>query len=364
MVNEIVFHLGDCKTGTTSIQSALAAQAWTSQAGDITYPTRLNHIPLARTLSMPREKRFEEARFTKLREAFQASDAAHGVVSAEHFEFVDPEAVHAAILRHLPDWAGNIRLVAYVRPHGDRLVSTFAERSKKGLFLQSPEAMHEQLIKNRLLFYTPRFKKWRATFGNAFTLRPFVRNRLYKEDVVQDFFRYLLGSEAFDITQPTARNESLSVEDIAMLRAIHQYIRKETNSYHLPQQAFGWYMSDLLAATPHASHTKPRLHKALAQQVVQTYAEDAAALDAEFFDGTPMSDALAATPDKAIKVAQSFRPEDHYDASELRRFRVWAQLLLRMMQANPGHFNWSIRPEDQRMPRRTPSDADKNKNPA
>ena len=348
MVEEIVFHLGDCKTGTTSIQSALAARAWSATAGDIVYPTRFNHIPLAKTLSVPAERRFEERRFDKLRKAFDDSDAAHGVISAEHFEFVDPEVVHGAILRHLPGYAGRIRLVAYVRPHGDRLVSTFAERTKKGLFFQSLTAMHDKLVQDRLLFYTERFEKWRALFGDAFTLRPFVRNRLYQGDVVQDFFRYLFGSETFEITRPTDRNESLSVEDIAMLRAIHRHIRQHTNAQKSPQQAFGWYMSDLLAATPRPDATRPALHKALAERVVKTYRADAAALDAAFFTGTPMSDALEGAVDKAVAKEQSFRAADHYTAPQLRHFSVWAQFLSRMMEADPDHFMWAARPPDQR----------------
>jgi len=351
MVGEIVFHLGDCKTGTTSIQSTLAARAWDSRAGDIVYPTRFNHIPLAKTLSVAAEKRFEKARFDKLRAAFDASDAAHGVVSAEHFEFVDPEAVRDAIARHLPAYAGRIRLVAYVRPHADRLVSTFAERTKKGLFHKPLTAMHEKLVEDRLLFYAPRFEKWRALFGDAFTLRPFVKNRLYQGDVVRDFFHYLLESEAFEITRPTDRNESLSVQDIAMMRAIHTHIRKRTRAYRAQQQSLGWYLSDLLAATPRRNGTRPALHKALAAKVVKTYAADAAALDAAFFDGTPMSDALHAAPDKAVDAPQSFEAADHYTGNELRRFRVWAQLLTRMIEADPDHFDWAVRPADQRSAR-------------
>ncbi len=355
MVKEIVFHLGDCKTGTTSIQSMLATGAWKSDLGDIVYPARVNHIPLAKTLTETREMQFETKRFTKIRQAFDASNADYGVISAEHFEFVDPARLHAAIQRHLPAYAGRIRLLAYVRPHADRLVSTFAERTKKGMFHQPLAAMHEKLVKDRLLFYTPRFEKWRALFGEAFTLRPFVRDRLYQGDVVQDFLHHLLGSEAFDITRPTGHNESLSVEDIAMLRAIHRHIHQDTKTHKLQQQALGWYMSEFLAAIPDKGSTKPALHKALATRLTETYAADAAALDAMFFDATPMSDALAAAPGKAVEQAQSFRAVDHYDAGQLRQFKAWAQLLLRMMKADPGHFSWAMRPPTQRRPQGRPS---------
>jgi hypothetical protein len=350
MVEEIVFHLGDCKTGTTSIQTVLSRGAWVSHAGPIAYPARFNDIPLAKTLSVPAEAPHEAERFGKAREAFEQSDAAHGIISAEHFEFVDPEAVARAIERHLGAWQGRIRLIAYVRPHADRLVSTFAERSKKGLFMRPLAAMHDKLVDDRLLFYTPRFEKWRALFGDAFTLRPFLRDRLWQGDVVRDFFHYVLGGDGFEITRPTDQNESLSVEDIAMMRAIHARIRKRNPELRATQQSLGWYLSDLLGQTPHPDGTKPRLHRALADQVVATYAEDAAALDAAFFDGTPMSAALARAPEKAIETAQSFDAETHFSASERRMFDVWARLFARMMTADPEHFAWSVRTPDQRAP--------------
>jgi len=350
MVGELVFHLGDCKTGTTSIQAVLAGRAWRADRGEITYPTRFNHIPLAKTLSVPKERPLEEKRFTKAREALDASDAAYGVISAEHFEFVDPEKVHAAIHRHLPDYVDRLRLVAYVRPHADRFLSTFAERSKKGVFGGSLEEFHAESAQAGLLVYAPRFEKWRALFGDRFTLRPFIRDQLYRGDVVQDFFHYLFGSEGFEITRETDRNESLSVEDIAMMRAIHRRIRRQSKGLGPAQQAFGWYMSNFLGATPSPGGTKPRLHRALAERIVETYRADAEALDAEFFEGTPMADALAAAPGKAVDAAQSFELKDYFGPAERRRVRVWADFVLRLMESDPEHFMWAVRDADQRPP--------------
>lgn len=349
MVGEIVFHLGDCKTGTTSIQAVLASGDCATLQGGICYPTRFNHMPVARSLSVRQEMRHQVARFEKLRTAFDRSDAAFGVISAEHFEFVDPQLVHDAIGTYLSDYVGRIRLVAYVRPHADRFLSTFAERSKKGLYGNSLEQFHADTLEQGLLSYTPRFEKWRALFGEAFTLRPFLRDSLYQGDVVQDFFRYLFDSEAFELPRPADRNESLSVEDIAMMRMLHRRIRKQAQvGQGAAQQALGWYMSNLLGASSGPRGTRPRLHRALATTIADAYGDDAAALDAAFFDGTPMSDALASAPDKSVEVPQSFEAKDHFSAAERRRFRVWADFLLRLIEADPQHFMWAVRDPDQR----------------
>lgn len=347
MVKELVIHLGDCKTGTTSIQSVLATRGWTTEEtgpGDILYTARGNHIPLAKSLSVPGEIPHQNARFSRLRVALDQSDAEFGVISAEQFEFVDPELVMAAIKKHLPTYIDRLRLVAYVRPHGERLVSTFAERSKMGRFHKSLEVMHDRFAENGTLFYTPRFEKWRDLFGERFTLRLFRRDQLYQGDIVQDFFRYLFGSEAFRIPRPSAQNNTLRVEDIAMMRMIHAHLHRADGYTPQLRETFGWYMSDLLGASSYpGGGTVARLHKALAHQVVETYAMDAAALDAAFFDGTPMADALAAVPDKAVAQAQSFEAKDHFSAPELRQMAVWAQFTQRLMVADPAHFAWAAR---------------------
>lgn len=350
MVGEIVFHLGDCKTGTTSVQTVLASGGWSAPENDIVYPTRFNHIPLAKTLTVPAEKPNEAKRFAAVRKAFEQSDAAHGVISAEHFEFVDPELAARAIDTHLGAYADRIRLIAYVRPHADRLVSTFAERAKKGLFMGGLEDMHDRLVADRLLFYTPRFQRWKDVFGDAFTLRPFLRDRLWQGDVVQDFFRFVTRGDGFEITHPTDRNESLSVEDIAMMQAVHAAIRKRHPGKVMrrAQQDLGWYMADLLGGTPMKNGTKPGLHRDLAARVVETYAEDAATLDAAFFEGSPMADALAGAPGKAVDLPQSFAAADHFSRAERRQFRIWAKLLGRVMAADPKHFSWAVRPPAQR----------------
>ena len=352
MVREIVFHLGDCKTGTTSIQSALASGAIQSETR-ICYPARFNHIPLAKTLSAGPESAFQKKRFANVRRAFDRSKNDIGVISAEHFEFVAPDEIKRAIDRHLPDYKDRVRLIAYVRPHADRLLSTFVERSKKGQARRTIDVLHARLLDQRMLFYTPRFARLKELFGDQFTLRPFVRDELRDGDVVTDFLHHLLRGSPYTLTAPLQPNESLSLRDVAMMRHVQRKI-SEIMEDNMPmreaQRALGWYMSDLLTALPQESPEKPRLHRALAKKMADIYAEDAAALDAMFFDGTPMSDALANAPEKAVETPQSFRAEDHLSAHELRQAEAWATLMARMINADPHHFSWSVRPAAQRNP--------------
>lgn len=350
MVKEILFHLGDCKTGTTAIQSVLAGGKIESDLS-ICFPTRFNHIPLARTLSVPSEKNMEGRLFKRLRQAFKNSDADIGVVSAEHFEFVKPEEIRRAIDTHLGGYADEIRLVAYVRPHAERLVSTFSERTKKGVFQNSLEKMHDRLLEDGILFYAPRFKRMRELFGDQFILRPFIRDDLRDGDVVSDFFDLLFRGEKFNLTGETQVNESLSVQDIAMMRHLHRRVDAYTEpgvDRTKEKHSLGWYFAEILAEMPVEEAMKPRLHVSLAEKIVETYAEDAAELDAEFFEGTPISDALASAPLKAIPEEQSYDVETYFSKSELRQIEAWAKLTTRVIDSAPEFFSWLVRPEDQR----------------
>ncbi|PCI44584.1 MAG: hypothetical protein COB49_10930, partial [Alphaproteobacteria bacterium] len=58
MINELIIHLGDTKTGSTSIQKALVRNICQAPGKTIIYPTKNNHIGLAKTLDQKR--RFNE----------------------------------------------------------------------------------------------------------------------------------------------------------------------------------------------------------------------------------------------------------------------------------------------------------------
>lgn len=344
MVGDIVFHLGDCKTGSTSIQHILAHQGWNADGVSVLYPTRLHHNFLARSLTQTGGGKYQRQRFTALRKRLMNSNADHAIISAEHFEFTDPTDLQQALKTYLPEFTDRIRLIAYVRPHADRLISSYGERLKIGEVYNSVDRMHVNFHRKGRLFYTPRFKKWRAIFGARFTLHPMIGNQLHKQDVVEDFFHYLFEGEPFQITGDTTANSSLSVEDLAMMRAIQNHIRVSDKNLTVPQKLLGLRLAPVIAALGRSPGTKPRLHKTLAEDVVRTYRDDAANLDAAFFTGTPMSDALDGAVAKAVDAPQSFEAADHYSPRELQHIQAFADLFRRLMAADPGYFCHAARP--------------------
>ncbi|MDY6859529.1 MAG: hypothetical protein SWN98_09325 [Pseudomonadota bacterium] len=344
MVKSLVFHIGDPKTGTTSIQDALAMQNWTCAGPSVVYPARLNDIPLSKTFYDDAHKGENSARMLKLAARLAASNADIAVISAETFEHADPADVKSAIKTYLPTYANNVRVIAYVRPHADRLVSTYAERLKHGFFSGSLDELHERIKSAGNFQYYPRFSKWREAFGPAFELRLMSRDRLYQQDVVQDFLSFVLGHTDFTLNDDQGSNESLSLEDLAMLREFHLLVRNMKMHKKLApaRMAVGWNFGRLLAEMPRKESTRLRLHRALVPDVIETYREDAAQMDSAFFEGTPLSDALLDAGAKAVDEPQSCNAEDHFSKDELRYIRGWSNLIADMLKLSPegipAHF--------------------------
>lgn len=323
MTKEILFHLGDYKTGSTSIQRILAEQSFTIPGRRVLFTARENHMDLARTLNPegPLYRRQKEM-WKEHARAIMRSDADIAVISAENMNHVEPHQLQAAVARYFKGFKGRIRYVTYLRPHADRIVSSFAERRKLGDFYGGLAKLHTEIEANKRLYYTPRFTAWRDLLGPEFQVRPMVRSHLFKGDVVHDFFQVMCESDNFEIHGDTHRNESLSVAELLAVSEMQREIKRlggrraETRALrhrtaHMLQEA----LSRLPRSTP---VDKPRLHRALARKIKDTYSADAAAMDATFFDGTPMSDAIAAAPKKALAKPQSLRLGDYYGEDVLR----------------------------------------------
>ena len=350
MVEEIVFHLGDTKTGSTSIQQALARRAWEG-GRPVYYKVKGNHLPLAHALNRPEEQGMIDVRWGRIARELRQAPEAVGVISAEVFENSDPDLFARTVERHMAPWKGRIRLISYVRPHAEQLVSSFAERSKMGLTQKSMAEVHERMVRTGLLMYAPRFARWRAIWGDAHEVRPMIRSELQGQDVVVDFFGWLFRGQEVALKGPISANESLSLPELAALRHLHRQIRKAGAPSVDLHKTFGWTLAERLAALPrHSAPAKLRIDRALAETVAQTYREDAAEMDRTFFAGrgTPLSDALAAAPAKAVPAPQSVAAADHYDAETLRLLTALGDLLGRLGGADEAGFRAALRGEGSR----------------
>lgn len=346
MARKLVIHLGDRKTGSTSIQAAMRGQIW--QGGpSLAYPVRgLHHGRLTKKLAKGVPERQRRKVFLKQKRLLEETAAEVAVISTEHFEAVDPLAFKQAMKTYIPGYEDGMRLIAYVRPHVDRVVSSWAERTKLGLFYKPLEDFAKEVMTSERFLYFERFRRWQDIFSDRFELRPMIRSHLYGRCVVRDFLSYALETENFEMLEEPAANESMSVEDLIILAQMHEVFSRS----NLPEmvgdsetlQVLGRNLAIELAGMPQKQATKVRAHKSLVRQMQAAYAADASALDAHFFEGysgAPMSDALEEASSKASGSPFSFEAGDYFSEDLLRTIEAWARMICRMAEVSPQ--DWS-----------------------
>lgn len=309
-------HLGDFRTGSTAIQSVLSQQA--GRFG-LYWPKGPNHVGLAQSLADPGQR---ADAWSALAREVAGQDRV--LISAEHFEFADPAHLAEALAQHLP--GHEVRLIAYVRPHGPALLARFAESVKIGNFDGTPQSYLDWPQTRWRLSYAPRFGRWRAAFGAAFTLRLYDRAGFPGGSVLRDLLLWTNGADPGALTVPDG-NPTPGVGDLALALAWHRAMGDLPAEARAAQWTLGRQLGRLLAAAPR-DDSPLRVDQALYKRISQKFAGDAAALDAEFFaPDTPMTAALARLEEAAPAEAQSLDPADHLSPDALRLLRAWGQML-------------------------------------
>jgi len=338
----LVFHIGDHKTGSTAIQSAFAQRQVTLKGLSVFYPAKLAHNYLRQHFQAyadpdtPAARQAAIATFKKLAAQIRASDADFCLISTEELERVDPGVFQDIMTTYFADTADEIRIIAYVRPHGARMLSSFVERSKLGvarIMNGTLETFFKATLDNKNFLYEPRFSRWRDLFGDQFTLRPMIRNQLHNGSVVDDIILQAFGVSDFQIKGSGTTNESLVLEDLMRLKVLQTCLLKY--SYHPRyRHTIGWEFSRILnALPPPETRTKLQLHKSLATRVHSAYLQDARAMDRAFFDDKArLETELGAMRDGAVQAAQSFDPKDYLPAPELRSLTILSEIISGMLQ--------------------------------
>lgn len=338
MVKSLVIHIGDQKAGSTSIQATLVSSGITSPEQSIFYPARHNHRALVATLTDTDQFDARQERFTSLASRLDASDDDIGVISAERFEISDPKRLHDALERYMPNYLDTVRLIAYVRPHKARLVSSWAQQSKVRV-TGDLETFYARFQKNGRLDYHKRLSAWKDVFGDALTVRPMIKAKLHNGSVVSDFARFCLASETFHLVEET-KNTSLNLEEIALLNRFHAASPEQAKKKNW-RRRLGTMLAERLAAqSATGTETKPQIHRALHARVLQDCMHDAQALDAAFFEGTPMMDALKTA--QTLPAPQTIDAAELFPEWELRFYDAFFQLAADMAELAPQKMSQHI----------------------
>jgi hypothetical protein len=313
---KLVIHIGDPKTGTSSIQKALQTNVIACKTRRILPWENLNAIWVAKSLK-PKGKANRAQQFGRVRSWLQDADADIAVLSAENFANAKPMSLLQALRKHVPDHAETARIVGYVRPHASRYLSAYIQRTKTGQYLGTFEDFFAHIRKEDPLAYTPRFSHWQDVFKGRFTLKPFVRSELRDGDIVADFAETILGDEPFSITRSVEENVAITLRALSGLRHV-QIGLKEAGVDNAHRSWIGIALANSFLPSGPIEGDKPELDRNTITLLIDSYLDDAKALDAAFFSGPLMQTALTASLSKAIEHPIDVDVSQHFNSAERR----------------------------------------------
>ena len=340
---KLVFHIGHHKTGSTTIQDALATGRMTLTAGQLLYPARMAHNYLRRHFetyasegrTLPGTPGFPGLR--AISERLQNGNFDIAVISGEDFEDTDASQAQKVLQDFMLPHVSEYVVICYVRPHAPRILSSFAENVKLGFFSGTPDDFYAKTFQSGRFGYAQKLSGWTAAFQKNFLLRPMIRSELVDGSILQDFAANGFGPKyPVSITPAPAANESLCLENLILMRLVQNcLVGRKRDLLH----AMGWQISAAISAVamPKTQGTRLMLHKALAEKIRASYLADAGAMDNQFFGGKPLlRNDLDRAVDEALPDAQSFKPEDHFSAETLRIVAILGDQINQLLDHQSG----------------------------
>jgi len=240
-------HIGCEKTGTTSIQAFLDANAGTIRAAGWALPesgwfpntTRLALSCMERGKSDPDTARLDrqdrkrggghwrEDVWTAVGEEL-ASDATPArciVVSSEYFQAkLESEEEIALLKRRFEDvGASGFRIVVYLRRQVEYAISRYSTALRAGYSRR--DILPEQLGDGNALFnYDTLLERWSAAFGaGAVDVRLYDHARLENGNVIDDFVRAIeLPVDPASVLRPPRQNTGLPIAAQLAIRALNE----------------------------------------------------------------------------------------------------------------------------------------------
>lgn len=227
-------HIGQYKTGTTSIQRSLYDNVASLAEQGVWYPIEreeycydAQHGPLVASIFgvrdeyLPDDPVFTTARPLEL--FFNDLDGVsqpNALISAEGFyaKSNQSEALRTFAQR-LSERFDNIKVIVYVRRHDDWYVSLMQQHIRAGIVVTDDALVtlghpHYQIA--RQLSY------WEDVFGiENIVVRPFVRDRWKNNDLLDDFYAQI-GVDSTRLTRGKDRNLSMTYHQMVFLNELNK----------------------------------------------------------------------------------------------------------------------------------------------
>lgn len=343
---KLVFHFGHHKTGSTSIQDAFATGRISLQDKSVCYPTHLAHNYLVGFV----EKYADEGRLVpgtrgmpgleRISALLASQEYDYLVISGEDFEDIAPAKIRKVFDEFIFPHSRDEQIIGYIRPHAERMLSSYCEQMKTGLFSDSMAEFHQRNVSSKRFVYERRLAPWERFFGDKIlNLSVMQRSLLREGSVVHDFVHKAFGPDADSakIEKDKSSNTALCLEDLVFLKSVFQKFPGRMPGFYI---GLGWEMARLLAREPVAQRrTKPAIHKKLAEALYHFYRKDAKRMDEKLCPQEKVfMNSLTRTVDTAPLQEQSYRPEDHFDDTARRHIGALANLAAELVSNSKE--NW------------------------
>ncbi|MEQ8653064.1 MAG: hypothetical protein RIC87_11430 [Kiloniellales bacterium] len=321
MVKSLIVHVGDAKTGSTTLQDVLFNTLYKCQDLSIIYTKKKNMNKLGHHLvqqSLYSDDRIvEEWRATG--DYFNRRDSDVGVISGESLSPVDPGRLKSILYRLFDINKKSLKIVCYIRPHCDALISRYSQHIKTGQFTGSISQYYD--ISKQRLRYEARLQQWKSTFGDSFSVYMFERGALFDEDIVKDFFRRAIGSNSFVLDGVTYKNLSLNLKQLSLCKYYYENLigpcLKKTRRLRLYPKPYLKIDEVLAPAQMHGGYgEKVRIHRSLWQRMRVDLADDAENVDRILAMNHSMLRALEAHESKVVPSEVSVDVDDHFSAED------------------------------------------------
>lgn len=340
-MKRLIFHIGDPKTGSTSIQNTFATRSVRFPSDKVYYPlgkNELNHNHLLQKINKVIKQRNskqgqEAARYLdNLASKIASSGADYCLISGEILSGLDAAEFRKVIERHFSGIAEQIRVLSYCRPHASRFLSSYAEQIKIGGFHGEIEEFFTLAAKQKRFRYAQRYGQWKKQFGDDYLLRPMVRGELVEGSLFDDFIRSAFGEVDFVLSDSLPANESLGVEQLTLLRMLQKRLQGPFSKQM--RHAVGWEFSRLFGEfAGEQKSTRMFLPRSVAEKIGSTFLEDAIETDRQFFDGSPL---LQGELERSVQNAsdQDLRldPALYFSAAELGTIQVLMEFTLGILK--------------------------------
>lgn len=324
MIEDLIIHIGSHKAGTTSLQMAFYRG---NINADIFYPkahpdsaVMHNHNWYARSVGTERE----ESVMQYMKD--QIKDKKRVVISAAWYTYLHPERLNRHIKEHYAPLAKNIRIIRYLRPALEYWKSSYIEGVKIGEVRTDFETYYRTTSHTPPIYYDNIISRLQQDYD--ITTKPFVKEDLYKNDIVDDFLHYCVGDN-YEVTTRSIENVGLSVQYLSAVMYMHTLFYDRSfdevrNDGYIITKALKNHVS---VKNPVPYRLPPNIIQEIATD--PRYTQDAAAVDKLLTPGKfYLSNNLKTHLDNLHDQPVSLKVEDWHTPEAIEMMKAWAEFYM------------------------------------